>query len=237
MDRNSNIYTFIYASVMVILVAAVLSLAAINLKPYQDNNVKIEKMQNILASVNVQTTAQDAEKVYADKIIKSFVVNTKGEKVKGDAFNVDLKVQHAKPADEQLLPVFECKLDNGLKYIVPMRGTGLWGPIWGYISLDSDMNTIYGASFDHQGETPGLGAEIATRAFQAQFKGKQIYDDKGNFVSITVAKSNETAPEIHKVDAISGGTITSKGLQKMLKVDLGKYNDFFKQQKNLEGNE
>lgn len=237
MDRNSNIYTFIYASVMVILVAAILSLAAINLKPFQSKNVEIEKKQNILASVNVNTTAADAEKVYAEKVVASYVVNTKGEKVKGDAFTVDLKVQHAKPADQQLLPVFECKLDDGIKYIVPMRGTGLWGPIWGYISLDSDMNTIYGASFDHQGETPGLGAEIATRTFQAQFKGKQIYDKNGDFVSITVAKSNETAPEIHKVDAISGGTITSKGLQKMLKDDLGRYNDFFKKQKKLEGNE
>jgi len=222
---------------MVILVAAILSLAALNLKPFQNRNIEIEKKQNILASVNVQTTALNAEKVYAEKVIKSFVVNTKGETVDGDAFTVDLKEEHEQPADKQLLPVFECKLDNGIKFIVPMRGTGLWGPIWGYVSFDSDMNTIYGASFDHQGETPGLGAEIATKAFQAQFKGKQIYDAQGKFVSITVAKSNETAPENHKVDAISGGTITSKGLQKMLKVDLGKYNAFFKKQKNLEGNE
>jgi Na+-transporting NADH:ubiquinone oxidoreductase subunit C len=222
---------------MVVLVAAILSLAAINLKPFQNRNVEIEKKQNILASVNIRTTAEDAEKVYAEKVVTSYVINNKGEKVKGDAFHVDLKEEHSKPKDQQKLPVFECKVDGGVKYIVPLRGTGLWGPIWGYISLDSDMNTIYGASFDHQGETPGLGAEIATQAFQSQFKGKKIYDDQGNLVSITVAKSNETAPEIHKVDAISGGTITSKGLQKMLKVDLGQYNAFFKKQKKSEGNE
>jgi Na+-transporting NADH:ubiquinone oxidoreductase subunit C len=234
MDRNSNVYTFIYASGMVILVAALLSVAAYNLKKPQDKNVRIEKMQNILASVNIRVPADQAEKVYNDKIVSSYCVNDKGEKVDGDAFTVDLKVQHAKPADEQLLPVFECKVDDGIKYIVPLRGTGLWGPIWGYISLNADMSTIYGASFDHQGETPGLGAEIATLAFQSQFKGKQIYDDKGNLVSITVAKSNETAPENHKVDAISGGTITSKGLQKMLSTDFGHYNAFFKQQKMKE---
>ena len=235
MDRNSNVYTFIYASGMVILVAAILSLAALNLKPFQSKNVEIEKKQNILASVNIRVPADQAEKTYADKIVNSYCVNNKGEKVDGDAFTVDLKVEHSKPDDKQLLPVFECKVDDGsIKYIVPLRGTGLWGPIWGYVALNSDMSTIYGASFDHQGETPGLGAEIATLAFQAQFKGKQIYDDKGNLVSITVAKSNETAPEDHKVDAISGGTITSKGLQKMLSTDFDRYNAFFKQQKMKE---
>ena len=191
MDKNSNVYTFIYASGMVILVAAILSIAAINLKPFQNKNIEIEKKQNILASVNIKATALDAEKIYAEKIVNSFVVNNKGEKIDGDAFTVDLKKEHAKPVDQQLLPVFECKADDGMKYIVPLRGTGLWGPIWGYIALDSDMSTIYGASFDHQGETPGLGAEIATLAFQEQFKGKQIYDDQGKLVSITVAKSNE----------------------------------------------
>ena len=230
MDRNSNVYTFIYASGMVILVAAILSLAAINLKPFQDKNIEIEKKQNILASVNIATDATNAEEVYAEKIVNSYIVNSKGEQVEGNAFTVDLKKERSKPVDQQLLPVFECKVEDGLKYILPLRGTGLWGPIWGYLSLDSDMSTIYGASFDHQGETPGLGAEIATPIFQSQFKGKEIYDN-GKLVSITVAKSNETAPAEHKVDAISGGTITSKGLQKMLLDDLSSYNAFFKQKK------
>lgn len=230
MDRNSNVYTFIYASGMVILVAAILSMAAINLKPFQDKNIEIEKKQNILASVNIATDATNAEKVYAEKIVNSYIVNSKGEQVEGNAFTVDLKKERSKPVDQQLLPVFECKVEDGIKYILPLRGTGLWGPIWGYLSLDSDMSTIYGASFDHQGETPGLGAEIATPIFQSQFKGKEIYDN-GKLVSITVAKSNETAPAEHKVDAISGGTITSKGLQKMLLDDLSSYNAFFNQKK------
>ncbi|MGQ8335876.1 NADH:ubiquinone reductase (Na(+)-transporting) subunit C [Sunxiuqinia sp. A32] len=232
MDRNSNVYTFIYASVMVILVAAVLSIAAINLKPFQDINIEIEKKQNILASVNINASAENANDVYKEKIVKSYVVNSIGEVVEGEeAFNIDLKVQHSKPTDEQLLPVFECKIDGSIKYIIPLRGAGLWGPIWGYISLENDMNTIYGATFDHQGETPGLGAEISTDAFTGPFKGKKIFDSNGELVSILVAKSNESGEPEHKVDAISGGTITSKGLEKMLSDDLSTYKAFFNSKK------
>jgi len=236
MDRNSNVYTFIYASVMVIVVAALLSFAAINLKPFQQKNVDIEKKQNILASVNIIADVQHAEDIYSEKVVNSYIVNYKGEKVNGDAFDVNMKKEHAKPVDERNLPVFECQVDGGTKYILPVYGTGLWGPIWGYVALDSDMNTIYGATFDHEGETPGLGAEIATKHFQSQFKGKSIFDENGTFTSIVVAKSNETAPAEHKVDAVSGGTITSKGLQKMLLTDFGAYQAFFKQKKS-EGNE
>jgi len=107
MDRNSNNYTFIYASVMVILVAAILSIAAISLKPMQNKNTEIEKKQNILASVNIETTAKDAEQVYAEKIVNSYVVNSEGEVVEGDAFTVDLEVQKAKPLEQRLRPVFE----------------------------------------------------------------------------------------------------------------------------------
>jgi Na+-transporting NADH:ubiquinone oxidoreductase subunit C len=96
-----------------------------------------------------------------------------------------------------------------------MYGTGLWGPIWGYVSMNDDMNTIYGATFAHQGETPGLGAEIATPGFQQQFKGKKIFDESGNLLPSRLPIKRNSSAE-HKVDAISGGTITSKGLQKML---------------------
>jgi Na+-transporting NADH:ubiquinone oxidoreductase subunit C len=232
MDRNSNNYTFIYASVMVILVAAILSIAAISLKPMQNKNTEIEKKQNILASVNIATTAKDAEQVYAEKIVNSYVVNAEGEVVEGDAFTIDLKVQKAKPLEQRLLPVFECQTESGLKYIFPLRGAGLWGPIWGFIALNEDMNTIFGTNFDHQGETPGLGAEISTAAFEEQFTGKSIFDASGKLVSIIVAKSSESAPEEHKVDAISGGTITSKGLEQMLLDDLTSYQKFITRKKS-----
>jgi len=231
MNRNGNIYTFVYASVMVVLVAALLSAASIALQPKQKKNTEIEKKQNILASVHIETTAKDAEKVYAEKVIKSYVVDMNGNEVEGDAFLVDLKTEKAKPLSERKLPVFECQTDEGIKYILPLRGAGLWGPIWGYLALNEDMNTIYGANFAHQGETPGLGAEISTPIFEEPFKGKTIFDESGKLVSIIVAKSNEKAPEQHKVDGISGGTITSKGLQQMLADDLNNYQNFLNKKK------
>lgn len=232
MDRNSNSYTFIYAAVMVILVAAILASVAMALRPLQNKNYEIEKKQNILASVNIQTTAADAEEIFAENIRNMYVVNSNGEQVDGDAFSIDLKKEYAKPVEEQKLPVFEFESDEGLKYIFPMRGSGLWGPIWGYVSLNQNMNTIYGANFDHEGETPGLGAEISTDWFQEEFKGKEIFNDSGELVSITVTKPGQEAPEQHAVDGISGGTITSKGLQQMLMDDFSKYKAFLNKKKS-----
>ena len=227
MDRNSNQYTFLYASVMVILVAAVLAAVAMALRPRQDRNAEIEKKQNILASVNVETTPANAENIYSERIQNQFVINAQGETVEGsDAFEIDLRTERTKPIAERLLPVFEFQSEDGLKYIFEMRGAGLWGPIWGFVSLNEDMNTIYGANFDHQGETPGLGAEISTNWFQEDFKGKEIFNESGELVSITVTKVGQEAPENHSVDGISGGTITSKGLQSMLMEGFTGYKEF-----------
>lgn len=217
---------------MVILVAAVLASISIALKPKQVLNAEIEKKQNILASVNIENNVANAEKIYAEKIVNQYVVNVKGEQVEGDAFNIDLKKERAKAHEDMLLPVFECQTDDGLKYILPLRGAGLWGPIWGFISINEDMNTIYGANFDHQGETPGLGAEISTPMFQKPFTGKKIFDESGKLVSILIAKVGQEAPAEHKVDGISGGTITSKGLETMLLNDFTSYQEFFKKKKS-----
>lgn len=231
MDRNSNTYTFLYAAIMVILVAAVLASVSMALKPAQKKNVEIEKKQNILASVNIESTAETAEAIYAEKIVNEYVVTVKGEQVEGDAFNTNLKKERAKDAEDMLLPVFEVKTDEGMKYVLPLYGAGLWGPVWGYVSLSDDMNTIYGANFDHEGETPGLGAEISTTGFEEPFKGKKIFDESGKLVSILVAKVGQVAPEEHKVDGISGGTITSKGLENMLKDDFTSYEEFLNKKK------
>ncbi len=233
MDRNSNQYTFIYAAVMVILVAALLATAAMALKPRQNKNVEIEKKQNILASVNITTTAANAEQIYSERIQNQYVVNAQGEVVEGaDAFEINMRDERVKPLEKRLMPVFEFQAEDGIKYIFEMRGTGLWGPIWGFISLNEDMNTIYGANFDHQGETPGLGAEIATDWFEQSFKGKEIYDESGDLVSITVTKAGQEAPVAHSVDGISGGTITSKGLQQMLMDGFAAYSEFINRKKS-----
>lgn len=231
MDRNGNAYTFIYASVMVILVAAILSFAAINLKPLQKINVEIEKKQNILKSVNIIADVSDAEKMFDEKISESFIVNISGDKVDGEAFTVDLKKERSKPATERKLPVYIAEFEDGKKYIFPLRGAGLWGPIWGYISLNDDMNTVFGATFDHETETPGLGAQISTEAFQEPFKGKKIFSESGKLISIILVKAGEVAEAEHSVDAISGGTLTCDGLQEMLLDDLTNYQEFFKKVK------
>lgn len=220
-----------YASIMVVIVAALLAWVSMALKPRQSKNAEIEKKLSILASVGIESNFETAEKIYSEKIIEEYVVNVKGEEIEGNAFTTDLKVERSKPADQMGLPVFVCQTDDGLKYILPLRGAGLWGPIWGFVSLNEDMNTIYGANFDHQGETPGLGAEISTPSFENPFKGKKLFDESGKLVSIIVAKTSENAPAEHKVDAISGGTITSKGLEKMLLDDFTSYQEFLKKKK------
>lgn len=233
-NTNGNLYTFLYAAVMVIVVALGLTFVALTLKPKQEKNARTEKMQNILQTILPadQITPENAEDLYGKYIIEQYAVNSKGEitiegkdqKEKDRVFNINLKSEIAKPVEERTLPVYKAKLDDGgSKVIFPLRGKGLWGPIWGYISLDEDYNTIFGAVFDHKGETPGLGAEINKESFESQFKGKKIFED-GKLVSVSVYKGGNGAAELagdteHGVDGISGGTITSKGLEAMMKTD------------------
>jgi Na+-transporting NADH:ubiquinone oxidoreductase subunit C len=227
MKQFSNKYIFIFSAVMVIAVAALLSMAATLLQPAQERNLEIEKKKNMLESINVQVTKENTEELYDKYIKEGCVINSKGEPVEGvDAFKVVLKNEQKKPLEEQFLPVFRAVPDDGEKVtIFPVEGKGLWGPIYGYVSLKSDMNTIYGTNFDHKGETPGLGAEINTTAFESQFLGKKLFDND-KFVSVQVIKGGAKEGDIYSVDAISGGTITSKGLQKMIFDCLQKYNGY-----------
>ena len=212
---------------MVIVVATLLSLAATLLQPAQERNLEIEKKKNMLESINIPSTRENTETLYDKYIKESFVINTKGDVVEGvDAFTVVLKNEQKKPLDEQYLPVFKAVPNDGKNVIIiPVEGKGLWGPIFGYVSLESDMNTIYGVNFDHKGETPGLGAEINTAAFESQFHGKKLFDND-KFISVQVMKGGAPEGDNHGVDAISGGTITSKGLQKMLFDCIQKYNTY-----------
>lgn len=233
MKHFSNRYIFIFSSVMVIAVATLLSLAATLLRPAQERNLELEKKKSMLESIRLPATRANTEELYDRHISESFVLNTKGEKVEGvDAFTIILRNEQKKPPEEQYLPVFKAASGGGGDVIIlPVEGKGLWGPIYGYISLESDMNTIYGVTFDHKGETPGLGAEINTTPFEGMFTGKQLYSN-GSFVSIEVHKGGAAADDAHGVDAISGGTITSKGLQNMLYDCLIKYNDYLLKNRN-----
>jgi len=233
MKRFSNRYILIFSSVMVIIVAIILSLAATLLQPRQARNLELEKKKSILESINVPADFSNADELYAKYITDSYVLDYKGEKKEGiDAFKVVMKIEQRKPLEDQNLPVFVAANDKGENLIIlPLEGKGLWGPIYGYISFLPDLNTIYGVTFDHKGETPGLGAEINTHWFESQFAGRKIFEGD-RFVSVKVLKSNEKPVENHSVDAISGGTITSKGLEAMLYDCIRKYEDFLK--KNAE---
>jgi len=226
MDVNKNSNTFGFTVIMVITVAALLSTAAIELKPFQDRNVELEKKQNILSSVGVTIDRDGAEKIYNTYIKSELVLNVKGEKVEGSAFDVDLGVEMKKDANAQLLPLFISNVEGVTRYIIPLRGKGLWGPIWGFISLEEDLNSVFGAVFDHKSETPGLGAEINRASFEDPFKGKTIFEGE-EFTSIKVIKGGAQDSDMHGVDGISGGTITSDGVSDMLDERLRMYLPYF----------
>ena len=238
MKPYSNRYIFTFASIMVIAVATVLSVAAMLLQPLQKKNIEVNKKQNILSALNITSTADNADEMYDKFIRESYVIDTKGERnPQVEAFKIDMKKELSKPEAEMNLPIFEAQINGETKYIFTLRGKGLWGPIWGFVALDNDLNTIFGANFDHKGETPGLGAEISTKWFQKQFIGKEIFNDQGEFVSVTVTKGGNANPQApHEVDGVSGGTITSNGLDQMLESGLGYYMSYIKNQKE-EGDE
>lgn len=204
MDKNKNSYIFIYSIILVVVVAGVLSLVAVVLQPKQAKNYEIEQKKNILSALKINVETKEVESTYA-KIVNKIAVDESGNEVKSD----------------DALVLYKAQTDKGLKYVFPLSGKGLWGPIWGYISLNDDLNTVYGAYFDHKSETSGLGAEIATEHFQAQFSGKKIFDAENHFVSIKTNKRG--AQNENEVDAISGATITSTSVSEMLEKCLSKY--------------
>ncbi len=219
MNRDSNVYTVVYASVMVLLVAVVLAFTSQSLRSFQKKNEDNDKRQQILRSINVSVSANEAETKYQELIKESFLVNENGEKVEGDAFTATPE-QH---------PVFVASVDGQNKYIMALSGAGLWGPLWGYLSVDNDKNTIFGTDFSHAGETPGLGAEIAKPAFSNEFKGKKLFVN-GEFKSVAIVKPGKSVAGQDYVDGISGGTITSQGVDHMLFNSLNGYVKFLTSQ-------
>lgn len=230
-DVNSNKYTFSFALIMTIIVAILLAFTSEILKPFQKKNIDREKMQNILSSVGMNVTREESEQAYHKYIIESYVLDNNGNIKKDiDAFSVDILTEF-KSGGQKNFPVFVFKGDDGKKkLIIPMVGKGLWGPIWGYMALEEDKNTVAGVVFDHKGETPGLGAEIAQAPFQKQFIGKKLFNENGQYMSIKVKKGGATPGNPHEVDAISGGTITSNGVTEMIERTLKSYEQYLKKE-------
>jgi Na+-transporting NADH:ubiquinone oxidoreductase subunit C len=238
MKVQSNSYTFLYSTIVVLIVATGLAIFSTALRPAQNKNVEIEKKQNILTSLRVQSDRTNAVQLYSEYIKDGYILNYKGEKVSGiDPFTVNLREEMKKSPSKRNLPAFEAIKNDSSFLVIPVYGKGLWGPIWGYMSFQKEksslegvphFNTIYGVMFDHKGETPGLGAEINQPFFMLPFRGKKIFDDKGAFISVKVVKGGANPASLHEVDAISGGTITSKGLEAMIDSCLVSYQNYFK---------
>lgn len=224
MNTQSNLYTVIYAALLVIFVAAALAFTNQVLKDTQKKNEEIDTKIQILRCLNVVATANDVEARYDELVKETFLVNRDGSKAEGDAFKEDVAKAFA---NGTALPVFVSEIEGQTKYIIALRGSGLWGPLWGYMALNDDKSTIFGTDFSHAGETPGLGAEISFPAFGDQFIGKEVFKN-GEFKSVAIVKPGKTAEGQDYVDGISGGTITSQGVHNMLYDSLNKYVEFLK---------
>lgn len=225
-NKQSNIYTAIYVTVLVAIVGTGLAFVSMGLRGKQQANEDADKMSQILQAVRITAAGKEIAPEFNRVITRQFVVNVEGDSIGADAFDVDVAHQNTVSLDKRLLPVYVAAIDGATKYVIPVRGNGLWGPIWGYVAFNADGSTVYGAYFAHESETPGLGAEIEKPAFRQQFYGKQLF--KGmEFLPINVLKVG-TKPQKGEdyVDAVSGGTITSKGVAEMLDSGLRPYEKF-----------
>lgn len=228
MNKQSNTYTVIYIIILVVVVGTALAATSLALRDRQQENINADKMSQILAAALIKPDKKNVVAEFDRYITEQYVVNALGDTISGvNAFDVNTAEQSRIEADKRLLPVFVCTTpDAGIKYILPTYGAGLWGPIWGYVALNADGSTIYGAFFAHQGETPGLGAEIEKPEFTSQFEGKHLWKD-GRFRPVNVIKTGQHPVDNEDyVDAISGGTITSKGVAAMLDSSLTPYKRF-----------
>ena len=232
LNTNSNSYTLIYAAIIVIVVAFLLAFVSQSLKPTQDKNVALDKKKQILAALNIsglsdsESAAKYTEVVLADAIIDAD--NNVVEKGEKGGVEAGFRLNSA-DFKEGKLALYICKVDGEDKYVIPVYGMGLWGAISGYIAINADRSTLYGAYFNHESETAGLGAEIKdSKAWRDQFKGKHLFAGEDNEnVALSVKKKSDVKDPSTQCDAVTGATLTSDGVSNMLHDCLQKYIKFF----------
>ena len=222
MNTNKNSYTLIYMVVIITIVSLLLSITSGSLKSFQEDNVRLDTKKQILNSLPGVELGEDAAATYAATIKEYNMLDAEGNVVKKLDPVADFDIK----ATEGEFPMYVAEVNGETKYILPMNGAGLWGAIWGYMALNDDRNTVFGVFFNHAGETPGLGAEIVTENFRNPFIGKHLLNAENQFVSIAIEKAGTKVEGRDQVDAISGGTITSKGVETMLSTSLGNYEKF-----------
>ena len=233
--RQSNGYIVFYSALLTIVCGGLLAFASQALKPRQDANIELERKSNILSTVMTLEEGADITKLYESRI-RELVIDFKGNLVNKKAADVNVGVEYKKLPEERLLPVYEfvsatdsSKVENA---VIPVFGFGLWNNIAGFVALESDFNTIKGVSYSHVGETPGLGARIATYEIQERYKGKQIFE-AATLVSVVMQKGEgiDYSNNPHKVDGMSGATLTAKGVNNMLKEYFGCYQKYLEKNK------
>ena len=207
LDTNSNVYTIIYATIIVVIVAVLLALVSQVLSPRQAANKLLDTQKQILVALNQDYSNTDPAALYLSLVNDTIDVNG--------------------------APVYVANIKGETKYVLKLHGAGLWGGIGGFLTLDADKNTIYGINFNHESETPGLGAEIVTEKFRSQFPGKHIKNDAGEVVSVAVLKAGKVADNQEQVDALSGATITCDGVSTMLATNLAEYAEFLNNVDNI----
>jgi len=251
--QRSNAYIIIFTAIMTIVVGGLLSLASQILGPAQKKSIELDTKSQILNAVMVIGKEDDVLGIY-DKRISSLVVDAQGNLIESDekgqpmiAENVNVLRNFKKEPKDRLLPVFrfmnEEKPGEVQSYIIPVYGNGLWDKIWGFIAIDSQLETIIGISLAHKSETPGLGARISSPDIQNRYKGKEMYDRNGALVSVVMMKGEKGGGEAsiqaftdqpHKVDGMSGATLTGNGVNSMLKEYLEIYQGYFNKVKSAE---
>lgn len=229
LNTNSNTYIIAYSCVLVVIVAFLLAFVSSSLKPIQDVNVALDKKKQILAALNIRNLSdQESAQKYGEVIDSDDIIDADGNIVRqGEKGGEDTGfVLNSADYKAGKLAIYNCTIEGKKKYVIPVYGMGLWGPIWGYIAVNEDGNSVYGAYFNHEGETAGLGAEIKdSKKWQDLFIGKKIYDAGGKAV-LSVRKSSEIKDKSCEVDGVTGATLTSVGVSDMLQEGFAKYKKY-----------
>jgi len=241
-NKESNGYTFGFAIAMVVVVGAVLALIAMATKPFKDTNDEVKKKMDSVKALlpkdeSEKINRKNAEEEFAKyvNLENALVIDLNGKKKEGkEAFDIDIRKENRDKTlseEDKNYPLFIAEIEGKKAYIIPVVGKGLWGPIWGNVCLDEDMRTIQGATFDHKGETPGLGAEIKQAFFIKGWLGEKVSNEDGEFEKFEVVK-DKSGTKDKKIDGITGGTITSKGVEEMVNRCLQPYTKYFQNLNN-----
>ena len=230
MNTNNNVYTIVYTTIIVVVAAAILAIAAMALKPKQDANIKAETISQMLTAAGFASKEDLAKQgndqvlaMYSANIKNAFLIDAEGNKTGELETEGSIELQdNLKQENKNIasgnpsLPVYVFEKDGAEVNVIPCYGAGLWGPIWGYIAFNADCTEILGAYFDHESETPGLGAKIKDEAwFREQFKGKKVNFSKPDD-AFNIVKGGAPAGDESAVDAITGATMTCNGLDAAL---------------------